>query len=133
MGKFRRRTRRRNKSKKGTRKNGGMFSRTMFRSRKAPPAQTTFHYDNNYNLYGKTIKNITYGAEGVHKWPDIIIEFNKPKNKPKSEYASGGIYDLKTKFVDKYIQSCFRKLLEKAGIDKHHTHIKDKIRELNNK
>ena len=134
MGKFRRRTRRRNKSKKGTRKNGGMFSGTMFSgtmfgSRKAPPAQTTFYYNNNYNLYGKTIKNITYGAEGVHKWPDSIIEFSKPKY----EYASRGIYDLEKKFVDNYMQSCFHKLLEKAGIDEHHTHIKDKNRELRGK
>ena len=108
MGKFRRRTRRRNKSKKGTRMKGG-----------GPPAETTFEYDTSYKLDEIIIKNITNGANGAHKWPNSIIEYNKSN----TEYDSDGTYDLKKKFVDNYMQSCFRKLLENAGIDERHTHI----------
>ncbi len=102
MGKFRRRTRRRNKSKKGTRMNGGLFSR---RNRAAPVEyDTTYKLDERY-----IIKNITYGAKGFHKWPDNIIEFNDynhygNKNydgKQTDKHGKDGKWDLE-KLLVKY-------------------------------
>ena len=125
MGKFIRRTRRRNKSKKGTRMKGGTFSGW---NRAAPVKyDTTYKLDERY-----IIKNITDGAKGFHKWPDSIIEFNDYNyygninyyGKQTNKHGKAGKWDLEELLVE-YITPRFRELLEKTKIDKTHTHIKD--------